>query len=72
MKVKVCVCVCVCLSRIQEVAHDWPHVSGPRRTGSVLQLQLAFVPDTVPLSAPFSSPRLSLRPSLPDDLNDAV
>lgn len=54
------------------MAHDWPHVSGPRRTGSVLQLQLAFVPDTVPLSAPFSSPRLSLRPSLPDDLSDAV
>lgn len=47
----------MCVSRIQEVAHEWPHVSAPRRTGSVLQLQLAFVPDTVPLS-----PSLRLSP----------
>ncbi len=50
----------VCVIRIQEVAHEWPHVSAPRRTGSVLQLQLAFVPDTVPLSVSLSSFCLSL------------
>lgn len=42
--------MCVRVSRTQEVAHEWPHVSAPRRPGSVLQLQLTFVPDTVPLS----------------------
>lgn len=54
--------MCVCV--IREVAHEWPHVSGPRRTGSVLQLQLAFVPDTVPLSSLRLSPRC-LSASLP-------
>lgn len=52
--------VCV----LQEVAHEWPHVSAPRRTGSVLQLQLAFVPDTVPLSECLSPLCLSLYCSL--------
>lgn len=54
------VCVCVCEIGIQEVAHEWPHVSAPRRTGSVLQLQLAFVPDTVPPSLLFVSLSLAL------------
>lgn len=74
VKVEMCASVCmyVCI-RIQEVAHEWPHVSAPWRTGSVLQLQLAFVPDTVPLS-PLSVSLLfvSLSQSLSGDLSKAV
>ena len=61
---RVCAQVEVEVCVIREVAHEWPHVSGPRRTGSVLQLQLAFVPDTVPLSSLRLSPRC-LSASLP-------
>lgn len=72
-------CACVCV--IREVAHEWPHVSGPRRTGSVLQLQLAFVPDTVPLSSLRLSPRclsawlplsLARSPGIKARLSDSI